>query len=125
MSYHAVNLFCCVVALDGLTTFFVALGEGFSFIVLQLCGVVSGLFLGYFALFCIVPRAIQQACFPSRRPISWMACIFVLRLPAWPVLGLVGKADSPPFRFLPRLPLLVSALIGVLEVVPVTWYIFP
>ena len=39
-----------------------------------------------------------------------MSCIFVLRLPVQPVLGLVGKAASTPFRFLPRLEQLASSL---------------
>ena len=60
MNCHAVHLFCCVIKLDGLTTFFVAAGAGFSFVVWPLYGVLGGVILQYFALFRIVLRYMQQ-----------------------------------------------------------------
>ena len=48
--------------------------------------------------------------------LGWPAFSF-LHLPARPVSGLVGEADSHTFRFLPLLARLASVLIGVLEVI--------
>ena len=123
MTCHEVHLFCYTVELDGLTKFFIAARAGFSFILCPLCGVLDGLSLQYFALFRRVPGAMQQACFPSGRLIARLALVFFSRLPVWPVSGLSGQVDSPPFRFLPWLARLASDLIGVLEVAPPS-YIF-
>ena len=101
MSCHVVHLFCCAVKIDGIATFFVASGAGFSFIVWPLCGVLGGVLLQYSGLFRRVLGDMKQACFTSGRTIAWMACIFFLRLPARPVLGLVGEAVYSPFLFLP------------------------
>ena len=93
MSCHAVNRFYFAFKIDGT-------GASFSLNMWPLRGVLFKVFLQYFALFCRVPGAMQQACFLSGRVVAWMAWIFVLRLPAWPVFGLVGKADSHLFFFL-------------------------
>ena len=50
----------------------------------------------------------------TSRPVAWMACIFFLRLPERPFLGLVVKADSRPLTFLPWLSWLASTLVVIL-----------
>ena len=73
MRSHDVHLVCCVVKLDGITTFFVAAGAGFSFVVWLLCGVLGVLILQYFTLFCRVPGAMQHVGFTPGQPIDQMA----------------------------------------------------
>ena len=90
MGYHVVHLFYCAVKLYSLTTFLTAARAGLFFVVWPLCGVLGGVFLEYFAIFCRVPGAMQQACFPSDQPIAGMAYIFCLALASTALLG-VGR----------------------------------
>ena len=73
-----------------LPRFFVAVVVGLSFVVWPLRGVLGGVILQYFTFFCRVPGAMQQACFPSGRPIARMACIYCLVLASAARIG-VGR----------------------------------
>ena len=95
MGYHVVHLFCCTVKLNGFTTFLIATAAGLFFIVGLLRNLLGGVFHEYFEIFRRVPRDMQQACFPSGHLIALMACIFVLRLSARPLLALVDEAAYP------------------------------
>ena len=62
-------------------------------------GVIYFLLPEYFTLLHGVYRSIQQS-LPTGIHIARMACIFFLRLPARPFLGLVVEAASPPLGLL-------------------------
>ena len=70
---------------------FFAAGSGFSFVAWSLCDILGGLLLQYFALFHRVPGAMQQAFFPSGRPIAHVAWISYLAIASAALLG-VGRA---------------------------------
>ena len=63
MGYHDGNLLRLAVKLDSLTTPFLAIRAGFFLFVWPLRGVLLGVFLEYFVLFCRVPGAMHQESF--------------------------------------------------------------
>ena len=99
MSGHAVHLFCCVVKIGGLTTFFVSTRAGFSFVVWPLHGILGGVILQHFTLFYRVPGVIQQACFTSGRPIARMTCIYCLALASAACFGVGGRGGFSSLSF--------------------------
>ena len=118
MGCHAVDLLPFAVKLYGLTTLVFASVAGLFVCVWPLRSIKVWLILHYFSLLYGMTGATQQACFITGRPITQMACIFFLSLPARPFSVLVGKSYSPSFCFLPWMEWTESDLVVVLEGVP-------
>ena len=100
MGYHGVNLLSLAIELDGLATIFLAAKSGFFFLfVWPLCGILLGLFIEYFALFCRVSGAMHQVCFFTGLPIAQMACMICLAISSAALLGVgwIGKLSSLTF----------------------------
>ena len=88
MRYHGVNLLRLAIELDGLATMFLAAKSGFFFLfVWPLCGILLGLFIEYFALFCRVSGAMHQVCFYTGRSIDQMACMIFPEISGVDLLG--------------------------------------
>ena len=119
MVFHDIGFLFIFFELDGFTMLSFSAGAGFFILTRLLRSIIFGIHLKYFTLLRRMYRDMHHTfLFSTSWRITWMDCIFVLRLPVRPFSGLVGKAASPPLRFLKRSPRLVYYLMGVLEGIP-------
>ena len=87
MVYHGVHILSPAVKLDGVTTLFIASGEGFFLCVWPLRVIILISFLEYFSLFRRVLGAIHQSCFCTSRSINRISCIMFPALAGAEFLG--------------------------------------